>query len=130
MLHFEDLKLSATAGKIETMPMELATRSRVQAWRAAKGEKLTVMLPVEREGKREIKFVVLHQPDGASLRASIAGKALPLTNGQAVAKLKTAYVPRNLNVHFKPVELSKGKHALVLECVEPGFVGLDFIWMK
>jgi hypothetical protein len=58
------------------------------------------------------------------------GTPLTLGDGTDVVSLRSAFAPRVLNVHFKPVELKEGPHQLVLECLSPGHVGLDYVWIK
>ena len=72
----------------------------------------------------------IHRNDGATIRASVGGVALEPEGGGEAVELRAAHAARNLNVHFKPVRLEAGEARLVLECVEPGFVGLDFLWVK
>jgi hypothetical protein len=128
--HFEELKPTVSAGKLERQPLNLATRGRIVAWNGAAGERLTVALPIAEEGKYAIHLVAIHRPDGAAIRASLGGKPLVAGDGEETVALRSAHVARNLNVHFKPLALTAGKHELVLECAQPGFVGLDYIWIK
>lgn len=125
-----DLRAEATAGKVETVPFPLATQLQVVQWRAEKGGRLKLTLPVEKDGRYAIHLVAAHQAGGASVRASANGKVLPLDDNGETATLQSAHSPRVLNVNFKPVELKAGPQELVLECVEPGVVGLDYIWVK
>jgi len=64
------------------------------------------------------------------VRARVAGQGLSLGDGAETVALRSAHVPRVLNVNFKPVELKAGTPELILECVEPGLVGLDYVWVK
>ena len=94
------------------------------------GEKLKFSLPVEKEGSTAIHWVALHRPDGATVRVLLDGKALSAADGAETVRLRSSFVPRDLNVHFKPIELKSGFHEMVVECVEPGPVDLDYIWIK
>lgn len=75
-------------------------------------------------------MVAVHCPDGATVRVLLDGKPLPTADGAEEARLRSAYAPRLLNVNFKPVELKPGAREVVLECLEPGPVGLDYIWVR
>jgi hypothetical protein len=127
--HFEDLKPSSSAGKLDPRPLNLASRGRMLAWEARAGEKLEAAFAVEKEAQYAIRLVLIHRKDGASLRASVDGKPLG-DDGEATFSLRTAHAARNLNVHLKPVRLSQGSHQLTLECTSPGFVGLDYLWIQ
>jgi hypothetical protein len=35
-----------------------------------------------------------------------------------------------LNVNFQPVDVKAGSHVVEIECVEPGPVGLDSLWVR
>jgi hypothetical protein len=120
----------ATSGRVETVPFPLATHLEVVQWQAEKGAKLRFKLPIEKDGRAAIHLVAVHRPDGATVRASIDGKPLAAAEGGNTFRLHSAHAPRVLNVNFKPVELKAGPRELVLECVEPGSVGLDYIWVK
>ncbi len=124
------LHAEATAGKVETVPFPVATQLQVVQWRAEKGGQLKLRLPIEKDGKVVIHLVAAHQPGGATVRALVNGKPLPLDDNGETVGLQSAHRPRVLNVNFKPVELRAGPQELVLECVEPGVVGLDYIWVK
>lgn len=126
----EALRPEATAGSVEAVPFPLATQLQVVQWRTEKGGKLKLTLPIEKDGRFAIHLVAVHQPAGATVRALVDGKALlPDGEGGTVA-LKSAHASRVLNVNFKPTELKAGTHELILECVEAGLVGLDYVWVK
>lgn len=127
--HFENLKPTVSAGKIERQPLRLATRGRVVTWQGNTGGRLTCSLPIEKDGKYAVHLVAIHRPDGATIRVSLDGKPLQRGDSDTVA-LTTAHVARNLNVHFRAVTLSAGTHQLALECTKPGYVGLDYLWIK
>jgi hypothetical protein len=112
--YVDQLRPEATAGRVETVPFPLATQLQV----------------VEKDGRAEIHFVAVHRPDGAIVRVLLEGKPLPTTDDAAEVRLRSAYAPRVLNVNFKPVELQAGTREIVLECLEPGSVGLDYIWVR
>jgi len=89
-----------------------------------------LQLPQEKTGKVAIHMVAVHQPNGAVLRAFLDGKPLLPEGNAAVIRLQSAFAPRVLNVHFRPVELNSGIHTLEFECVENGIAGFDFFWLK
>jgi hypothetical protein len=129
--HFlEDLRPGVTSGKLEIGSFPLATRLRVTLWQAEQGGKLKFSLPVEQAGLASIHLVAVHRPDGAKVRVFVDGKPLARQDGGEEVSLRSAYAPRVLNVHFKPLDLQAGQREVVLECVEPGPVGLDYVWVK
>jgi hypothetical protein len=60
----------------------------------------------------------------------VDGKLLPTEDGKNETALRAGPVSRVLNVHYKPDDLSAGPHAVELECIEAGSVGLDYIWVR
>jgi len=118
-----------SSGRVETVPFPLATQLQITSWKPAKGDQLKLTFPVEKAGKTALHLVAVHRPDGAVIRVLLDGKALETEGGENV-ELRAAFAPRDLNVNFKPVDLTAGSHDLVLECVEPGLVGLDYLWVK
>ncbi|MCC6125186.1 MAG: DUF2961 domain-containing protein [Pirellulales bacterium] len=130
ILHFDDLKTETTAGKLETVPLPLATHLHVAQWQAEKGGKLKFALPVEKDGKLSLHLIAVHRPDGAVVRAFLDGKPLTVYSNAADIPLRSAFAPRVLNVNFQPVEVKAGLRTVELECIEPGVVGLDSLWMK
>lgn len=125
----DQLKPEALGGRLETIPSPIATHLQLALWHAEKGGQLKLKLPVEKTGRVGIRLVALHRPDGATLRAALDGKPLTAGNSEQV-RLHSAHAARVLNVHFKPVELQEGTRELILECIEPGVVGLDYLWVK
>ena len=129
--HFvAQLRPEATAGRVETVPFPLATHLEVLQWQAEKGARLKFNLPIEKDGRTVIHLVAVHRPDGATVRALLDGQPLSTAEGADRVRLRSAHAPRVLNVNFKPLKLEGGSRELVLECVEPGWVGLDYLWVK
>ncbi len=126
----DQLRPEATAGSVEAVVFPLATQLQVVQWRAEKDGKLKLNLPIEKDGRYAIHLVAVHRPGGATVRAWVDGKVLLLGDGQETVALHSAHAPRVLNVDFKPVALKAGTLELTLECVEPGLVGLDYLWVK
>ena len=126
----EQLHPEATAGRLETVAFPLATQLQIAQWHADKGAKLKFTLPVEKAGRKSLHLVAVHRPDGASVRVRLDGQLLPAAGGAEEVALRSAHAPRVLNVHFVPVELTAGPHVVELECVAPGLVGLDYVWVK
>ena len=127
---FAPLRPAATAGRLETVPFALATQLEVVQWTAEKGGRLTFSLPVEKSGRVVIHLVAVHRPDGATVRVLVDGKPLPREGGAEEIALRSSDAPRVLNVHCQPIELAAGQHQITLECLEPGAVGLDYVWTK
>ena len=129
--HFLDqLRPEASSGQVETVPDPLATQLQVVLWHAEKGGRLKLNLPVGQDGRASIHLVAVHRPDGATVRVLLDGTPLRVEGGAEVVRLRTAHASRVLNVHFEPVDLKAGSREMVLECVEPGPVGLDYVWVK
>ncbi|MBN2507336.1 MAG: DUF2961 domain-containing protein [Verrucomicrobia bacterium] len=126
----EQLRPEATAGTVQTVPSRLATRLRVTHWQAERGAKLKIAVPVDNDGPLALHLVAVHRPDGATVRVSWDGILLKPTAEGDTVRLRSAHQPRLLNVHFKPVDTRAGTRELALECVEPGTVGLDYLWIK
>ncbi|MCB1127277.1 MAG: DUF2961 domain-containing protein, partial [Verrucomicrobiae bacterium] len=126
----ERLHPEAKGGTMEIVPFPLATRLQVVQWTAQKGDTLMLQLPVEQDGRYAIHLVAAHTPDGAIVRVRIDGQALVLGNGSENVTLRSAHATRVLNVNFRPVELKAGTRELTLECLEPGRIGLDYLWVK
>lgn len=126
----DQLHPEATAGRVETAPCSLATQLQAVLWQAEKGAKLKLNLPVAKDGRAMIHLVAIHRPDGGAVRMLINGQTVPTEGGGETVKLKSAHAPRDLNVNYKSVELKAGSQEIVLECVEPGPVGLDYLWVK
>jgi hypothetical protein len=126
----EDLRFEATSGQVGMAPFPLATQLKVAHWQAEKGGRLTFNLPVEKDGRTAIHLVAVHRPDGATVRVMLDGTSLATTSGSEEIRLRSAHAPRALNVHFKPTDLKAGSRQVVLECLESGSVGLDYVWVK
>ena len=126
----EQLKAEAEKGRLESVPFPLATQLRVTQWRAEKGDRLKLTVPVEKAGKTALHLVAVHQPGGAVVRAFLDGKPLLNGSGGEPVALVSSHAPRVLNVNFKSMELEAGAHELALECLEPGTVGLDYLWVR
>ncbi len=129
-LSFDDIKTQATAGKLGTVPMPLALHLHVTNWQAEKGAKLTFSLPFETDGKFSLHLIAVHRPGGAVVRALLDGKPLTTDGNRRDVSLRSAFAPRVLNVNFRPVAVKSGSRLVELECVVPGEVGLDSIWIR
>jgi hypothetical protein len=129
--HFPlDLHPQATGGRTEYMPSRVATQLKLHLWRAEKKNCLKFNLPIEKDGRTSIHLVALHCPDGATVRVLLDGQPIRIAGGADNVRLWSAHAPRVLNVHLEPVDLKAGSRELVLECVEAGPVGLDYVWVK
>jgi hypothetical protein len=127
---FDDLQPKATAGQVEVVSMPLAMRLHVTNWQAEKGGKLKFSVPVEKDGRYTLHLIAIHQPGGASLRATLDGKPLMISEKTAQFSLTSPHASRDLNVDFQPVDAKAGSREIELECVEPGPVGLDLLWIR
>jgi hypothetical protein len=126
----EALQPKATAGAVEVVPMPLTLRLQATSWQAEKGAKLTFSLPFAKDGRYSLHLIAIHQPGGAVLQAQLDGKPLAIGDQVKQFALRAPHAPRNLNVNFLPIDVKAGTHEVVLECVEPGPVGLDTIWVR
>jgi hypothetical protein len=126
----EQLRPEASPGSVEIVPYPLATQLEVTHWRAEKGGKLKLTLQIEKDGRAAIHLGAVGRTNGAVIRALLDGKPLRAEDGGETVAMRTAYAPRVLNLNFKPTDAKAGSHELVLECVEPGLVGLDYVWVK
>jgi hypothetical protein len=130
-LNFDDIPLEATAGKVENKsPMPLALRLHVAQWKAEKGAKLKFNIPIEKDGKVSVHIIALHRPEGAVVRVSLDGKPLTADGNLKEVRLRSDFATRDLNVNFAPVEAKAGSATVEIECVEPGELGLDSIWIR
>ena len=126
----DQLQPQLSSGRLETVPFPLATQLQVSQWKPAKGDTLKCSLPIEKDGRTSIHLVAVHRPEGAVIRVLLDGTPLSPAEGPETVPLRSAYAARDLNVHLKPVDLKAGSHELVIECVEDGLVGVDYIWVK
>jgi len=126
----EKLHPEASSGNVETVPYPLATQLEVTQWRAEKGGKLKLTLAIEKDGRAAIHIGAVCRTNGAVVRVFFDGKPLSAEDGGETVAMRTAFAPRIVNLNFKPADAKAGSHELLLECVEPGLVGLDFVWVK
>ena len=110
--------------------MPLALRLHVAEWQAEKGGKLKFSLPIEKDAQVSLHLVAVHRPDGAVVRVLLDGKPLGDRRKRERNSAAFRFRPRVLNVNFKPVEVKAGSRIIEIECVEPGAVGLDSIWVR
>lgn len=127
---FDDVKMAPSAGRLERQPMPLALRLHVAQWQAEKGAKLKFSLPFDHDGKVALHLIAVHQPKGAVVRVLLDGKPLTTEGNAQDVPLRSAFAPRVLNVNFQPVRVKAGSRQVEVECVEPGAVGLDSIWIR
>ena len=64
------------------------------------------------------------------MRVLLDGKPLTTDRNEKDVPLRSAFAPRVLNVNFQPAEVKAGSRLVELECVEPGAVGLDSLWIR
>ncbi len=126
----DQLRLNVSTGRVETVPFPLATQLEVAQWNADPGGKLSFTLAFEKAQRASIHLVAVHRPEGATVRMLVNGKPASTGEGVEEVELRSAHAPRDLNVNFKPVELNAGRNEIVLECVKPGLVALDYVWVK
>jgi hypothetical protein len=126
----DQLKPEAISGTLKTVSFPLAAQLRIALWQAAKGDKLRLSLPVEKASRATLHLVAVHRPDGATVRVLLDGSPLVAGDGAEDIRLQSDYAPRLLNVNLKPVNLQAGSRELMIECVDAGVVGLDYLWIK
>ena len=123
------LGAQATSGAVETVPCAIATQLELVQWHAEKGAELKLRVPIAKAGRTTLHLVALHSPEGATLQATIGGKALVVGDKESIVSLRSPHAQRVLNVAFLALDLPAGEQELVLKCVEPGVVGLDYCWI-
>lgn len=141
--HFESLPGKATPATPGVVTLEAvqpgSSRGRLVTWSAIKGDCLGYTLSVKEAGKYALNIVAAHWPESRSLRILLDGRPLVVEHlggavegkrGEEVLVLRSAHARRLLSTAFRPVPLKAGDHHLVLECVEPGRFGLDYLWIR
>ena len=123
------LGAQATSGAVATVPCAIATQLELVQWHAEKGAELKLRVPIAKAGRTTLHLVALHSPEGATLQATIGGKALVVGDKESIVSLRSPHAQRVLNVAFLALDLPAGEQELVLKCVEPGVVGLDYCWI-
>jgi len=125
----------ATAGAVAVEPLAIAPRGRIVRWDAVAGGRLTLDFTLERAGSWQVHLVMTHRPDGATVRLRCDGAPLPLAAPRDAAEpdrisLTSAFAPRILNVDGAPLRLAAGEHTIEIEAEQPGFVGIDYLWIQ
>jgi hypothetical protein len=128
--YFDELRPEVTSGRLETVAFPLATQLKIANWRAQKGGRLKFSLLVDKDRRASLHLIAVHCTDGATVRVFLDGRPLVTQDGGEQVRLRSAHAARVLNVHFRPVALKAGAREVVLECVQPGAVGLDSIWVQ
>ena len=130
IFYFDELPTELSSGTLEPLRVPLAMRGRVLGWPAQQGQRLSVTFPVETEGYYKPNLVLLHRPDGAVILLKVDGRQLLGLQGEELIALRTAHQTRDLNVYVQEVLLEAGDHTLEIECLEEGFIGLDYLWVQ
>jgi len=130
IFYFDELATTLSAGALEPVRMPLAMRGRVLAWRAEQGQRLEATFAIETEGSYKPNLVLLHRPGGAAVKLLLDGRPLLGQDGEEQFALRTAHQPRDLNIYLQETPLGTGDHTLEIECVEDGFIGLDYLWVQ
>lgn len=138
--HFGDRVESAGRGTVVCDGVQPgASRGILAAWNAQKGDRLSKVLPVDRDSEVALNLVAAHWPESGSLRLLLEGKPLVVEDlggagegekGEETVVLKSGYSRRLLSTRFRPMNLRAGDHELILECTEGGRFGLDYIWIQ
>ena len=138
--HLEAMPVEVTGGNTaveEAQPG--ASRGRLLCWYPDSGDRLTVTFELEEAGEYTVNLVAAHWPESGTLGVSLDGKALPVGNlggagegerSQPVLVLRSDYARRLLSTGFQRGALEAGSHELILECIEAGRFGFDYIWIK
>ncbi|RMH01484.1 MAG: DUF2961 domain-containing protein [Planctomycetota bacterium] len=135
--HFEDL----VGDRGRLVPEPLASRGRVWSWpAAAPGAVLEVPFATAAAGRYRLNLVARHLREAGAVRVAVDGRVLALADGggsetarpgSAVVPLRNRHgVVRLLSLGWEEVELAAGRHTLRIECVEPGPIAFDYLWLK
>ena len=127
------LQPKATAGRVEVVPMPLAMRLHVTNWQAEKGGKLKFNVPV-RKGRPLLAAPDRHPSARRRRRceATLDGKPLMIARQAARSSrcVRPHASPRPERRTSSRWTSRPDRTRSTLECVEPGPVGLDLIWVK
>ncbi len=138
-LRLEELSVLGYEEELVAAAEPLASRGRVQVWRAAAGARLPLDLELPEAGEYAFHLVARHSPEGGGLRLLLDGQPLPLADaggsaavrpGADVVPLRTTHGRRLLDLGFGPVAAGAGRHRLELECAEAGDLAFDYLWWK
>ncbi|HUW59698.1 MAG TPA: DUF2961 domain-containing protein [Candidatus Bathyarchaeia archaeon] len=105
----------------------------IARWQPKKaGDTLTLAVPVEKAGKYGITLVMAHEPGGAKVSAQVDGKAAGFGGKEGVVNIEEPYRVMLLPSGTQTIELTEGKHEVVLKVEESGkqAVGIDFVWVQ
>lgn len=79
---------------------------------------------------RSSLILAAHCPGGAKVKVTLGSSELKLRTGAAEATLASDHLSLVQNLRFQPANLKKGSNTLVVHALDPGFVGLDYVWIK
>ncbi|MBK8978480.1 MAG: DUF2961 domain-containing protein [Planctomycetes bacterium] len=105
----------------------LATRHVVVGGELRTGDVVEFDLPLAEPGAYDAQLVLVHRPDAATLRAAVDGH--PLDDGAASLEPRSDHATRILSVPLSLPATSRPAAHIALQCVEPGFFGLDYVWV-
>ncbi len=108
----------------------LATRHEVVGGKLEAGDVLALTIRFESPGAWDLNVVGTHRPDGAVVEFWMDGQRLAVEDQEGPLALRTDHVTRVLSRKVSGPLREAGEATLELRCVEPGFVGLDYLWLK
>jgi hypothetical protein len=125
-------ELLPTGVELKEIDEPLAPSKRISLFTAERGAKLTLYLPRAESGPCRLRLVALHRPDAGALRVHVNGTALQLEDDRSgeVASLRTEHGTRLQNVSYREFVARQGANEIVLEAVEPGAIGVDYLWLR
>lgn len=122
--HYAEDVLRAGQDGAAAVPATWLSRGRYLGWQAQPSGSLRFALSVAQAGEYAVHAVLVHAPDGGSLRASLGGEPL------GTVALRSDHLTYARSTAFPPRRLEAGEHELVLECTEPGALGIEYFWLR
>ena len=117
-----------------------AARGVLVTWKAEAGDRIRMTFNLKQDrNPARVNLVAAHTPDGGAVRLLLDGKPLVTGSlggaargrvGEEKVVLRSRYARRILSTGFKPVPLSAGAHTLVIEVLEGGAFGFDYLWVR
>ena len=120
--------------EVKLEEQKIASDGSIIMWKPVKkGDKITLNLTSSDAVKNAIiGLTLLHNPSGGAIAIAINGKSVKF-DGNDTIKLFEPFQTMLANHFSTPLELKKGRNAIVLESLSDDTgkkIGLDFAWLK